>query len=572
MRASVAALNARSMPGWFKAPVPLAVLSALGISSSTLAFYALETCFQATCPIRHVAANAVPAALPAAVLRPSTLRTLAASLAATPAADTALRVFRCALQSEVAALALIVTSWCLALLALSALLALVVPRPKPAELDAYRTNCAFFAANAALYSVHVLAVSDRGYEDVATILAFWAWKFAAYQLHTLLPLRSEAVRRAAHVRLRALLPILATTAALAAAHAYATAALARAAPALPRIVFFELCSVALHALRFCADAATEALHVVDELASRRALLATDAAVPTFGNERRADAREAVDFAHAVVESTALLAHHVAALATFGFRFRVGDALLAYDVRHFSIRLLESWQRRLQRTLAERSIQAAFDTATAGAPSALYARARTLSCPTPTREMPVRTPPSVPCCAHSVACPFKQRPLHAFQLPARQQPCSSAVSLTCCSLRAEEAENAQACAICHAALPRPGRGAALSQPKQLPCSHVFHLACLRRWIQHSEGRAASCPMCRESLAGLMATGAPRGWRGRVIEAIDWWYAWPWNHVGSVRSLAAVCAHDSASAHVALALPLIHTVKVVSASRNGTFPDT
>jgi E3 ubiquitin-protein ligase synoviolin len=47
---------------------------------------------------------------------------------------------------------------------------------------------------------------------------------------------------------------------------------------------------------------------------------------------------------------------------------------------------------------------------------------------------------------------------------------------------EELAAAGDCLICREAMERG---------KKLPCSHVFHLDCLRMWLQHQQ----SCPLCR-----------------------------------------------------------------------------
>lgn len=45
----------------------------------------------------------------------------------------------------------------------------------------------------------------------------------------------------------------------------------------------------------------------------------------------------------------------------------------------------------------------------------------------------------------------------------------------------------------------------SSAKVLPCSHMYHLACLREWLQQGAGIAFTCPMCR---ANLMVEDAPQ----------------------------------------------------------------
>jgi hypothetical protein len=97
-----------------------------------------------------------------------------------------------------------------------------------------------------------------------------------------------------------------------------------------------------------------------------------------------------------------------------------------------------------------------------------------------------------------------------------------------SIAAGEVEESQSCAICHARLPHPRKGSVLSQPKRLPCGHIFHFSCLRDWLFHSE----SCPMCRQSLSDCMTPSLSTDWRYSVISAIDSWFTWPFNHVDKV----------------------------------------
>jgi E3 ubiquitin-protein ligase synoviolin len=48
--------------------------------------------------------------------------------------------------------------------------------------------------------------------------------------------------------------------------------------------------------------------------------------------------------------------------------------------------------------------------------------------------------------------------------------------------AEELQNAGSCLVCRESM---------DQGKKLPCGHVFHMDCLRMWLQHQQ----TCPLCR-----------------------------------------------------------------------------
>jgi hypothetical protein len=342
-------------------------VSALGLSASTIIFYALESCFDAVCPVKHVESAASPfMVLPAAVSDPLVRQYLMAALSKLSAKETAFTVYRCVLQSEVAAVSMVVASWCLALLALAIILAVAVPRPKPADIDLFRTGCCIYAAKSMIGCVHILAVSNHGYEEVSTILALWAVKFVSYQLHALLPLRSDAIRRAARINLGASFVIFSTAALLAAAHTIATHFLVLHARSLPTLIFFQLCAMPLHMLRFYHIAATEALHIADEVSNRHSST-SDACdiVPSFANERRAATRAAIAGLYHVFEGAALLVHHVAELMTFGFRLRIGDILLVHDIRLLAIQLLTALHSFIRGSLAHERICSAFNTAPPG---------------------------------------------------------------------------------------------------------------------------------------------------------------------------------------------------------------
>lgn len=59
-------------------------------------------------------------------------------------------------------------------------------------------------------------------------------------------------------------------------------------------------------------------------------------------------------------------------------------------------------------------------------------------------------------------------------------------------------------------------------KQLPCGHVFHLSCLRAWLQQSGSESFTCPNCRKPILVADRAGAGgdvAGGQGR--RAPSWW---------------------------------------------------
>jgi hypothetical protein len=57
-------------------------------------------------------------------------------------------------------------------------------------------------------------------------------------------------------------------------------------------------------------------------------------------------------------------------------------------------------------------------------------------------------------------------------------------------------------------------------KQLPCGHVFHLSCLRAWLQQSGSESFTCPNCRKPILVGAADGADGGGQRRRRES-SWW---------------------------------------------------
>eukprot|EP00892_Ulva_mutabilis_P000411 jgi/Ulvmu1/10370/UM061_0053.1 len=92
---------------------------------------------------------------------------------------------------------------------------------------------------------------------------------------------------------------------------------------------------------------------------------------------------------------------------------------------------------------------------------------------------------------------------------------------------DEVEEVQNCAICHGAL-RQGHKRRLTMPKRLPCGHVFHLGCVRRWMIHSLGKEATCPMCRLHLPNALEARNTDCWQARAAAGIRWWLDWPRQH--------------------------------------------
>eukprot|EP00605_Chrysophyceae_sp_TOSAG23-4_P001480 GSChrysophyteH1.ASY1.ANO1.1617.1 assembled CDS len=67
---------------------------------------------------------------------------------------------------------------------------------------------------------------------------------------------------------------------------------------------------------------------------------------------------------------------------------------------------------------------------------------------------------------------------------------------------EELRDYGVCPVCHEPM---------SEGKKLPCNHIFHISCLRTWLQHKQ----ECPMCRRGLP----VNAPLNHRRRRQEAAE-----------------------------------------------------
>ncbi|GIL69685.1 hypothetical protein Vretifemale_512 [Volvox reticuliferus] len=59
-------------------------------------------------------------------------------------------------------------------------------------------------------------------------------------------------------------------------------------------------------------------------------------------------------------------------------------------------------------------------------------------------------------------------------------------------------------------------------KQLPCGHVFHLSCLRAWLQQSGSENFTCPNCRQPI--ITDNGGP------TFRRPDWWIVRLWDRLG------------------------------------------
>ncbi|GLI62587.1 hypothetical protein VaNZ11_005261 [Volvox africanus] len=61
-------------------------------------------------------------------------------------------------------------------------------------------------------------------------------------------------------------------------------------------------------------------------------------------------------------------------------------------------------------------------------------------------------------------------------------------------------------------------------KQLPCGHVFHLSCLRAWLQQSGSENFTCPNCRQPIitdGGIATFPQPDWWIVRLWERLGMW---------------------------------------------------
>ena len=269
---------------------------------------------------------------------------------------------------------MIVVAWASSVLALLLILSTVAPFPKAAELSALRLRSFTFGVGCTLSLLHIAAASKAEEARNALVLGpvMWAAFWLSTQLRALLPLRAEAIRRAAHVDMRSLR-------ALAGCHAAcATVCVCLAKPAfdaarsgmLPSATRFDLCLLGFAGLHHAVLAIIEGTHIADEMAHWRTDQDTPEGMPdarpSFASEMRADLREALQHAHGIVENLGLLMRHMAMIHSFGVRARISDALLLTDMRHFASQLLRSWQAWMQSSLCLTCVHHTFETASVGA--------------------------------------------------------------------------------------------------------------------------------------------------------------------------------------------------------------
>ncbi|GJP31057.1 hypothetical protein CLOM_g8195 [Closterium sp. NIES-68] len=104
---------------------------------------------------------------------------------------------------------------------------------------------------------------------------------------------------------------------------------------------------------------------------------------------------------------------------------------------------------------------------------------------------------------------------------------------------------------------------LSSAKRLPCGHLFHLSCLRSWLEHGSQAPYSCPTCRRPLDSLpphvlsslspppqppsAAAAAPAVGAIRPPQEPAWEAGW--NQGGGMRGMGMVMDEDRMAAMVA-----------------------
>lgn len=89
---------------------------------------------------------------------------------------------------------------------------------------------------------------------------------------------------------------------------------------------------------------------------------------------------------------------------------------------------------------------------------------------------------------------------------------------------------------------------LSAAKQLPCGHLFHLPCLRAWLQQSGHENFKCPICRRALCVQRSSlhGGTNGVHGAAGPAQQRWRVAGQGPAGLMGSLSLSMSYNDLSA--------------------------
>jgi hypothetical protein len=157
-----------------------------------------------------------------------------------------------------------------------------------------------------------------------------------------LPLRSEAIRKARQVNKHKLLKLLSAYSFGALFSASASVILWRFRPWMSTIVFFELWALPLDALTFCTLAFSESLHIAEEMS-----LGGKVSEPLVTAEKRTALLESASLLQGTIKGLVIFCHRIALLWSFGVKWRLADFLLLSDIRLSARRALLKLQHHLQ---------------------------------------------------------------------------------------------------------------------------------------------------------------------------------------------------------------------------------
>jgi hypothetical protein len=191
-------------------------------------------------------------------------------------------------------------------------------------------------------------------------MLLWCFKYCTLVVTAVLPLRSEAIRKARQVNTKNLLPLFSAYSSGAVLSTAASVLLWGLRPWMSPIVFFELWALPLDALAFLSLAFSESLHIAEELS-----VGGKAAEPLVTAEKSMQLCEGAAQLQGTVKGVVILCHRVTMLWCFGLQWRLADCILLSEICLSSRRVLLNCKHRLQHSIAQSQTHKAYPCAAPG---------------------------------------------------------------------------------------------------------------------------------------------------------------------------------------------------------------